>query len=611
MQIPEIKNNLLFALKSLVKFAAFLLIIMILCCCNNNNHKNYPPNLTKAIDLFYLENHNDEVISLINELDTNKLNRDTKLLSQIFKIAAICENGKPDSASILLQKLDQKFILNNSELDKSYKSVCGLILYRTNKFTESYSSLIQAVNYPSIDVRYKALNERILARICIALGDYSKGIDWLLLSSQDFELAGLTKSVAINHKIMGRYYMNMENLPQALLSFQKAESGILESNDSLELFYIYINYVDYYIKSNDLKKARHYAQLCMQQCENGNDNNMKTLVYNNMGEIEMQLKNYSAAIEFFNKTLNTPTDYPLANVRHTNSHINLSKIYKETYQNDSSLYHANAAVLHLEKKNVSTLRYRVYKNLAECYFNNQSLANAYKNLDTAYQNMDSINTLYGATSKAYYDSKVELVKASYNVQQLAEKELKQRIISISIAVVLILTLILGFFYYKILKSRNNVLKVLVEKNLKIFEDERKLNRSKLIVKPKKVSQKVSENEKSDLLFNQFIAWLETDNNFIRKDLTLEVVAKEINTNREYLSRAINENNFRFTDLINKFRVLEAIAILSDKKNPKSRYNLSVIANEVGFNSNSVFIEAFRKQTGMNPAQFRDNLQDII
>ena len=106
-----------------------------------------------------------------------------------------------------------------------------------------------------------------------------------------------------------------------------------------------------------------------------------------------------------------------------------------------------------------------------------------------------------------------------------------------------------------------------------------------------------------------IQWLETDKNFSRREITLDTVAKELNTNREYLSRAISEQNLRFPDLINKYRVEEVIAILSDPNNHSNKYNLAVIGNQAGFNSNSVFIEAFRKQTGMNPAQFRENIEN--
>lgn len=603
------KHILLIVSNSLVKFTTFLLITIALCCCNDNEHKNYPPNLTKAIDLFFLENRTDEVISLLNELDTAKLNPNTKLLADIYRIGAICEDGKPDSALKIFQKLPQKTIRKNSELNYLYNCLHGLILFRTNKFTESYSILVQTINFPTKEIRANALNERILARISFALGDYSKGIDLLLQSSHHFALAGLTKSVAINHKILGRQYMNSENYSQALISFEKAQQALKESKDSLELFYIYINYVDYYIVNNDLKKAQYYANLCLHQCEKCDDNNMITLLYNNMGEIEYQLKNYNKAVEYFNKTLSIPADYPLANVRHAYSHINLSKIYKTLNRNDLSLYHAKSAASHYKQNNDSKLRYKVYKNLAENYYDNQSILNAYKNLDTAYQNMDSVNISLSATAKAYYDSKVELINVSNNIQELKIREQKQRLITIGIAFILVFVLILGFIYYRLLNSRNTALKALVNKNLQIIEDERKRYSAKLAIIPKKNGRKLVESEKSEIIFNQFLQWLEIDNNFTRKDLTLESIAKEMNTNREYLSQAINENNLRFTDIINKIRILKAIEILSDKKNPKSRYNLSVIAHEVGFNSNSVFIEAFRKQTGMNPAQFRDNLQD--
>ena len=611
MTSPWLPLDWIMTFKAYIKSASFLLIIFSLASCQDNEQKNYPPNLIKAIDLFYLENNNDEVIKLINELDAADLNTETKLLSEIFKIAAICENGKVDSASALIAKIDQKLVRKNPTLNYYFNSINGLILFRTDKYTESYATLVEAINYPFGKLNSNALSERILARISLSLGDYTKGIDWLIsYSSRDFYVAGLTKGIAINHKILGRYYMTVKNFPQAILSFKNAEKGLLESKDELELFYVYINLIDYYISAKEPQKALHYAKLCMQISEKSDDNRLKTLVYNNMGEIELQLKNYTAAINYFNKTINAPTDYVYANFRHTNSHIQLSQIYKETHQYDLSLYQAKLAVSHLEKNNVSQLTYEAYKNLAECFYNSQSVINAYKNLDTAYQNMDSVNASFSQISKAYSDSKVELVKASYKMQQLAENERKQRLIIIGVSVVLVILLIFAYFYIRLINSRNSVLKVLVKKNLQIFEEERKSIKSKLEEKPNKVSRKF-ENEKSDILYNQFLDWLDSNNNSIRKDLTLEVVAKEMNTNRDYLSRAINDNHLRFTDIINRFRVLKAIEILSDKKNPKSRYNLSIIANEVGFNSNSVFIEAFRKQTGMNPAQFRDNLHDRV
>ena len=107
-----------------------------------------------------------------------------------------------------------------------------------------------------------------------------------------------------------------------------------------------------------------------------------------------------------------------------------------------------------------------------------------------------------------------------------------------------------------------------------------------------------------MLFNELNNWLINEKHYFRKDLTAEIIARELGTNRDYLSRAISSQNTHFNELINKYRVEEAIQILGNKCDKRNKYNINVIASDVGFKSMSVFIDAFRKQTGMNPAQFR-------
>jgi len=149
---------------------------------------------------------------------------------------------------------------------------------------------------------------------------------------------------------------------------------------------------------------------------------------------------------------------------------------------------------------------------------------------------------------------------------------------------------------------------LVRKNLKIIDEERKLSLTlQQQISTKKTTRKSTDTEKSDLLYTKLISWLENEKRFTQSDLTLESVARELSSNREYLSKAINDQNIRFTDLINKYRVQEAIRILTDSGTKNTQYKLSYIAFKVGFNSNSSFIDAFKKQTGLNPAEFRKNL----
>ena len=154
-----------------------------------------------------------------------------------------------------------------------------------------------------------------------------------------------------------------------------------------------------------------------------------------------------------------------------------------------------------------------------------------------------------------------------------------------------------------------MLETLVDKNLQIIDEERKLREAMQHENENhKEARKLNGNVKVDLLYDRMIRWLETGKNYARKDITLEIVAKELNTNREYLSLAISNNNQRFNDLINKYRIDEAVRIISSKNDKRSKYNLQIIGSEVGFNSNSVFIAAFHKQTGLNPGEFRDSLK---
>ena len=222
------------------------------------------------------------------------------------------------------------------------------------------------------------------------------------------------------------------------------------------------------------------------------------------------------------------------------------------------------------------------------------------------------STFYSLTNdtKTFYDTKNELTKSAYNLENF--KTTKQRNDQINLAVIIGLSVLAVFVFiiYRQQREKNKVLSTLVQKNIRLVEEERKQRQTQQAQTKQKNRRKTTEvDNKIQQIYEQLIQWLETDKNFSRKELTLDMVAKELNTNREYLSRAISEQNLRFPDLINKYRVEEVIAILSDPTNRSSKFNLSVIGNQAGFNSNSVFIEAFRKQTGMNPAQFRENIEN--
>ena len=587
-------------------FICFILLLSF--GCSKTSNVPYPEPLAKAITYFYNENENEKVTDELNKLNPDESSEEVNGMAQLFRAAALCETEKVDSAFTLLKSI--KPLPKNPRFMFWHNSIRGLILFRQNELLDSHRALAATTTSDYKDTRALALNERILARISFLLSDQTKGIEWLTASSQHFEESGLIKSTGINLKILGRYHLNNRNYAKALQSFRSAENIFIKYNDKAELFYIYINFMDYCLVTKQLKAARYYANKSVSESNEIMDNSMRALAYNNLAEIEMTLENYDTAIHYLNHTLEIPANYSTFNIRRVYAHIKLSDIYlqkKDTLQAHQQLLAARRS---LPVYGYLELRHQTYARLAKTYKAINNIKSAYTSLDTAKMYLDS--TFYSLTNdtKTFYDTKNELTKSAYNLENF--KTTKQRNDQINLLVILGLIVLAAFvlIIYRQQREKNKVLSTLVQKNIRLVEEERKLRQTQQAKTKQKNGRKTTEvDNKYQQIYEQLIQWLETDKNFSRKELTLDSIAKELNTNREYLSRAISEQSLRFNDLINKYRVDEVISILSDPTNHSNKYNLAVIGNQAGFNSNSVFIEAFRKQTGMNPAQFRENIEN--
>ena len=94
----------------------------------------------------------------------------------------------------------------------------------------------------------------------------------------------------------------------------------------------------------------------------------------------------------------------------------------------------------------------------------------------------------------------------------------------------------------------------------------------------------------------------------QNDLSLEKLADILQSNRSYVSSAINQySGMSFTQWLNSWRIKEAIARLSD---PADATPLKAISDEVGFNTIAVFYKAFQKETGCPPAKYRKEMRNI-
>lgn len=102
---------------------------------------------------------------------------------------------------------------------------------------------------------------------------------------------------------------------------------------------------------------------------------------------------------------------------------------------------------------------------------------------------------------------------------------------------------------------------------------------------------------------QLSALMDQDQLYLQSDITLPELAGALNCTVNHLSQVINAGfGVSFFDFLNQYRVRDAMQLLREK-NEDPRTVLSV-ALDVGFNSTSTFYVAFKKVSGMTPAQYR-------
>ena len=87
-----------------------------------------------------------------------------------------------------------------------------------------------------------------------------------------------------------------------------------------------------------------------------------------------------------------------------------------------------------------------------------------------------------------------------------------------------------------------------------------------------------------------------------------MLSERLETNRHSASQVINEHfNMNFFNLINKFRIQEALEIF--KNNNNDSLNIIDVAYDVGYNNKVTFNKAFKEVTGVTPSKFINNINE--
>src|SRR5690606_33931162 len=244
---------------------------------------------------------------------------------------------------------------------------------------------------------------------------------------------------------------------------------------------------------------------------------------------------------------------------------------------------------------------------------NQKLANSYLAMDSISKFQEHTQMLQKLSSETF---RLEN-EASNSAHMLISKDLDESYENMKSGWQLVLWVVLGLMglavFLKLIFYVRNRNKLKMYRNMLDY-----LNRQKSVQQTTEVviPEEKPEVHKSTTLLkeseNQILAGLEkfeAGKKFTNKDMSLGMLAAQLNTNTKYLSEVINRQKQKnFNSYINELRINYITEKIKSDPNYLN-FKVSYLAEECGFSSHSTFTSVFKPMVGVSPIMFVEFVKD--
>ncbi|MDN3676385.1 helix-turn-helix domain-containing protein [Flavobacterium paronense] len=471
-------------------------------------------------------------------------------------------NSNPDQALKIAQ-----YLLGKTNTSNTDKAQINFLISQAYTAKGDYSS---ALNFLYEEKNYKIyLSEEQIINIEVAKIALLRDLSLDKQSKKILEqLEGSFKAISDNKlksylQVLiaiekSRFFLKGKNGYEGIQLLEKQNSSVnkiaKDFRDIVQNYRIALGQL--YLEQHDLNQAKRQFELTLNKLNKQNEENVyaKITVLHGLASICFLNKDYRQALSLSNEAMSYAEQ--LGNI---SSQIKLFQLQSESY---------------LAINDVAN-----YKRINSNFFELQSEAEG--------KEQEAINTSYNLISEEYANDytidKVRYINILYVVS----------------GVFLLVLLIIIFFWQKIIARKRRLVEVI--NYIEITRSNLKNSFS--------ISDKKNEPKKNSILKEteeQILSKLkrfENSKRFINKDISLAVLAGQLDSNTKYLSEIINTHyNVNFNTYINKLRVNYIIEKLKTDPN-YINYKISYLAENCGFSSHSSFATVFKTITGISPVKF--------
>lgn len=510
-------------------------------------------------------------------------------------------------ANIILQKGKQEN--NKNQIFEGYFKIARTKnLKGENGFPYADSLITRTKNINNIDYPAKG---HILKGILFnnnskykeALEEYVTALE-LNKNKNEEQLYYIKKLIAILKTSTEEY---KEALP-LFLEHYEYEKGKTEKEKKDVKTYIasIFSLANIYAKLKDYPKSIQFVDLGLSECQKYNNYSSYYYLLMTKGINQYYSKNYSLAEKSLSETLH--------GLIKSKDYVNLGILY---YYLGKIKYDTNkkreAVNLFIKADSISfainsfePIKRDGYEILIDHYKKNGDYRNQLKYVDRLIYSDSVIAMNRKNLSKDIfkkYDTPFLMQEKEILIKKLNNKN------NTYVWLIIVLLSITFFFIFIIRKNKikikeyERLAKVLIEKSSSstipfIEKDIEKNN----IGKKRNKDKLISDDPRFKILIDK-IDNFEATNAFLNKNITLDSLAKDFQTNRGYLSKLINElKGKNFSQYLNDLRINYIVEELKTNKKIR-KLTIAGIADNIGFNNSESFTNAFKKVTGTLPSYY--------